>query len=241
MKIALLGYGKMGKEIQKLAETRNHQISCIIDNDDDWSNKYEDFCDCDVAIEFSTPESAIKNIRRCFKDKVPIAIGTTGWHKEYDSIKGECEKEKACMLFASNFSIGMNIFFEINKKLSKLLSNYNEYNASIEETHHIQKLDAPSGTAITIAEQIISNSSTYNQWKLKEDYKSDEKDNTLEIESKRIGQVPGTHTVNWDSSIDSIQIKHEAKNRKGLALGAILAAEFIKDKTGVFSIQDLLF
>lgn len=230
MKIALLGYGKMGKEIEKVSITRGHTISLIKDKND----FVESINNTDVAIDFSTPDSAYDNIKLALNSSVPVISGTTGWLKNYDKIVEFSKKTNTSFLYSSNYSLGVNLFFELNKKLAKLISNHNDYEVSISETHHLEKLDKPSGTAITIAEDIINNSK-YQSWAF-------EKNNSSEIkmESLRITNVPGTHIVNYSSEIDSIEIKHIAHNRKGFAEGAVVAAEWIIDKKGVFDMSDVI-
>ncbi|MBL6649045.1 MAG: 4-hydroxy-tetrahydrodipicolinate reductase [Flavobacteriaceae bacterium] len=230
MKIALLGYGKMGKEIEKISITRGHTISLIKDKND----FVESINNTDVAIDFSTPDSAYDNIKLALNSSVPVISGTTGWLKNYDKIVEFSKKTNTSFLYSSNYSLGVNLFFELNKKLAKLISNHNDYEVSISETHHLEKLDKPSGTAITIAEDIINNSK-YQSWAF-------EKNNSSEIkmESLRITNVPGTHIVNYSSEIDSIEIKHIAHNRKGFAVGAVVAAEWIIDKKGVFDMSDVI-
>lgn len=230
MKIALLGYGKMGKEIEKISITRGHTISLIKDKND----FVESINNTDVAIDFSTPDSAYDNIKLALNSSVPVISGTTGWLKNYDKIVEFSKKTNTSFLYSSNYSLGVNLFFELNKKLAKLISNHNDYEVSISETHHLEKLDKPSGTAITIAEDIINNSK-YQSWAF-------EKNNSSEIkmESLRITNVPGTHIVNYSSEIDSIEIKHIAHNRKGFAEGAVVAAEWIIDKKGVFDMSDVI-
>lgn len=230
MRIALFGYGKMGKMIEKLAQDRKHEIIAKIDVGTE-SVPYEQM---DVAIDFSTPDSAFDNITNCFKNRVPIVCGTTGWLHRYDEALKSCTENQGAFIYASNFSLGVNLFFELNKKLAKMMHGVNDYKVSMEEIHHAQKLDAPSGTAITLAEGIIENSE-YTNWKLDE-----EESETLRIHSVREGQVPGTHTISYDSNVDSIEIKHTAHGREGFALGAIIAAEWLVGKTGVYSMKDVL-
>ena len=230
MKIALLGYGRMGKEIEKIAISRGHEI--VI------KKEVHDTIDinlADVAIDFSVPSSAFDNISNCIKNKVPVISGTTGWLDKYQEVSLLCEKEKGAFIYASNFSLGVNIFFELNKQLAKMMHSLEDYNISLEEIHHMKKLDAPSGTAITLAAGIIENSSKKN-WELGE---STSKEN-IPIIAKRISEVPGTHTVWYDSEADTLEIKHTAHSRKGFALGAVVAAEWIVGKTGVFSMRDVL-
>ncbi|MGO4920466.1 4-hydroxy-tetrahydrodipicolinate reductase [Maribacter spongiicola] len=230
MRIALFGYGKMGHMIEQIALNRGHEIVAKIDE----NSENIDFSTMDVAIDFSMPEAAFGNITKCLHNNVPIISGTTGWLNKYDDAITLCNEKKGAFIYASNFSLGVNIFFELNNYLAKMMQNLREYNVELEEIHHTQKLDAPSGTAITLAEGVIANSN-YKQWKLESAAKE-----TLKITSKRIGTVPGTHTVAYDSIVDSIEIKHTAHNREGFALGAVTAAEWIIGKTGVFSMRDVL-
>lgn len=230
MRIALFGYGKMGQMIEQIALKRGHEIVAKIDE----NSENIDFSKMDVAIDFSMPEAAFGNITKCLNNNIPVISGTTGWLDKYDEAISLCKEKKGAFIYASNFSLGVNIFFELNNYLAKMMQNLPEYKVELEEIHHTQKLDAPSGTAITLAEGVIANSN-YAQWKL--DSASDE---SLKITSKRIGKVPGTHTVAYDSVVDSIEIKHTAHNREGFALGAVTAAEWIIGKTGVFSMRDVL-
>jgi 4-hydroxy-tetrahydrodipicolinate reductase len=230
MKIAILGYGKMGKEIEKIAISRGHEVLVKKDIED-----AIDITLVDVAIEFSVPNSAFNNISNCIKNNVPVISGTTGWLNKYEDVVALCKKEKGSFIYASNFSLGVNIFFELNKQLAKMMRNLEDYNISMEEVHHTKKLDAPSGTAITIAEGIIENSSK-ESWTLDKNTSEE----NIPIVAKRIPDVPGTHTVLYSSEVDAIQIKHTAHNRKGFALGAIVAAEWILGKTGVFTMKDVL-
>ena len=229
MKIALLGYGRMGKTIEKLATDRGHQIVKTIDQDDDY-----DFNGADVAIDFSIPDAAVNNISACLEAGIPVVSGTTGWLDHYDEMVSLCENKKGAFIYASNFSVGVNIFFELNKQLAQMMKNLQEYDVSMTEVHHIHKLDAPSGTAITLAEGILDHSD-------KKDWVLDEKENgKLTITAKREGEVPGTHIINYRSEVDEITIEHKAHSRNGFALGAIIAAEWLKDKTGVYSMKDVL-
>ncbi len=230
MDIALFGYGKMGKMIESLAVERDHRITAKIDLPD----QEVDFSSFDVAIDFSTPDAAFNNITSCFEKGIPVVSGTTGWLENFDKAVEICTTHGAGFIYASNFSLGVNIFFELNQQLAKMMAKLDQYTVSMEEIHHTQKLDAPSGTAITLAEGIISNSQ-YQDWKL------DSSGNGLVgIHSKREGQVPGTHSIEYKSIVDSIEIKHTAHNRKGFALGALLAAEWLKGKKGVYSMKDVL-
>ncbi|MBC2845749.1 4-hydroxy-tetrahydrodipicolinate reductase [Winogradskyella flava] len=230
MNIALLGYGRMGKSIEAIALTRNHSISLKIT---DATDTY-DFSTTDVAIDFSVPTAAVSNIKKALDAGVPVISGTTGWLEHYRDILEYCNSKNGTFLYASNFSLGVNIFFEINKRLSELIANFPEYAIDMEEIHHTKKLDAPSGTAITLAEQIIDNTN-YKKWTL-DKANADE----IHIEAKRIPDVPGTHEITYNSDIDAISIKHTAHNRQGFAMGAVIAAEWIKDKKGVFTMQDVL-
>ncbi|WP_040279078.1 4-hydroxy-tetrahydrodipicolinate reductase [Psychroserpens damuponensis] len=230
MKIALLGYGKMGKAIETIALDRGHEIILKV------SSASESFTlqNCDVAIDFSLPTSAVANISKCLEAGVPVISGTTGWLDDYDKMVSLCDTKQGTFLYASNFSLGVNIFFELNKTLAKLMAKLPEYNVSVEEIHHTQKLDAPSGTAITLANGIIDETN-YEKWTL-----DTPNQNEIGIFAKRIENVPGTHDVNYDSEVDSIQIKHTAHSRQGFALGAVIAAEYVHDKIGVFTMKDVL-
>ncbi len=236
MKIALIGYGKMGKEIEKIALDRGHEIVTVIDVSTNGSFDDEAFKSADVAIEFTRPEAAYDNYLQCFNKNIPVVSGTTGWLDHLEDIKKRCATDKKTFFYASNFSLGVNIFFEINKQLARLMNKVQEYEVSMEEVHHTQKLDAPSGTAITLAEGIIENLERKNNWASETADKADE----IAIKAFREGDVPGIHTVKYDSSVDEIVIHHSAKSRKGFALGAVLAAEFVKGKTGFLSMKDLL-
>jgi len=244
MKIALLGYGKMGKIIEKIALDRKHEIVLKIDYDNQQDLTTENLQKADVAIEFSTPGTVLSNIDHCFNAGVPIVVGTTGWHEQINEIKSRYEKSDRGFIYGTNFSVGVNIFFHINKVLAKLMNNHPYCDVQVEEIHHIQKLDSPSGTAITIAEGIIDNLDEKKQWvNILTDGNSpvdgDVKAQDVLIESHRIDSVPGTHTVIYDSEVDTIEIKHTAHNRNGFALGAVLAAEWIKDKKGFYSVADM--
>lgn len=230
MKIALLGYGKMGKVIEGIAIQRGHSIVLKVTSQD----KNYNLADVDVAIDFSTPESAVDNITNCLMNNVPVISGTTGWLANYNKMVELCHEKNGAFIYASNFSLGVNIFFELNKTLSKLMKGSPQYSTSIEEIHHTQKLDAPSGTAISLANDIITNSE-YKNWTLETP-----KNNELGITAKRIENVPGTHEITYESSVDTIQIKHTAHNRDGFALGAVIAAEWIVGKHGIFTMKDVL-
>ncbi|OUR92304.1 4-hydroxy-tetrahydrodipicolinate reductase [Flavobacteriales bacterium 34_180_T64] len=230
MKIALLGYGKMGKVIENIALQRHHEIVLKVTSKDNAIN----LSDVDVAIDFSIPTMAASNITSCLLADVPVISGTTGWLDQYDHVVELCKEKDGGFLYASNFSIGVNIFFEINKTLSKLMKGLPQYKTSIEEIHHTQKMDAPSGTAISLAEDIIKNSE-YTNWS-----KGIPMPDELGITAKRIDDVPGTHEIKYQSQVDTIQIKHTAHNREGFAFGAVIAAEWILGKKGVFSMKDVL-
>ncbi len=231
MNIALLGYGKMGKTIEQIAINRGHKIVLTVDKDDD---NY-DITKADVAIDFSIPTVAFNNISNCLNNGVPVISGTTGWLEHYDKAVALCEEKKGAFIYASNYSLGVNIFFELNKTLAKMMSTLKQYNVSMEEIHHTQKLDAPSGTAISLANDIIAHNSNFEKWQLDE---SGEK--SIPIVAKRIADVPGTHTIKYESEVDTISIEHIAHNRQGFALGAVVAAEWIVGKSGVFSMNDVL-
>lgn len=236
MKIAIIGYGKMGKSIEKVAQSRGHEIVVIIDKDSDWLSHKEKIQSADVAIEFSIPEKALENIQNCFQQNLPIVVGTTGWHQHSEEIKRQCEEEGKKLIFASNFSIGVNLFFNLNEQLAKLINPYSEYNVEMNEIHHTQKLDAPSGTAISLANDIIKQIDRKNDWSKEQNTKDDE----LLIESQRTGDVIGTHIITYESDIDKIEIKHEAKNRNGFAIGAVIAAEKTAGITGFHEFKDLI-
>mgnify|MGYP006150205161 CR=1 FL=1 len=230
MKIALLGYGKMGKEIEKIAISRGHKIVIRKDLDDKI-----DINLADVAIDFSVPKAAFSNISNCLNHQVPVISGTTGWLDKYEDAISLCKEKKGAFIYASNYSLGVNIFFELNKQLAKMMKAVEGYDISMEEIHHTKKLDAPSGTAITLAKGIIENTSK-NNWELNEKTSQE----NIPIIAKRIPDVPGTHSVWYTSEEDTIEIKHTAHSRKGFALGAVIAAEWISGKTGVFSMKDVL-
>ncbi|MBE7653036.1 4-hydroxy-tetrahydrodipicolinate reductase [Tenacibaculum finnmarkense] len=230
MKIALLGYGRMGKEIEKIALQRGHEIIIKASGTATY-----DITKADVAIDFSIPDAAFNNISHCINNQIPVISGTTGWLEKYDSIVELCNQKQGAFIYASNFSLGVNVFFELNKQLAKMMQTLDQYTISIEEIHHTKKLDAPSGTAITLAEGIIENSAK-KAWEL--DAKTSEEN--IPITAIRTPDVPGTHTTMYDSIVDSIAIKHTAHNRQGFALGAVIAAEWLADKTGVFTMRDVL-
>ncbi|HMR16725.1 MAG TPA: 4-hydroxy-tetrahydrodipicolinate reductase [Mariniflexile sp.] len=231
MNIALLGYGKMGKTIEQIALKRGHKIVLTVDKDDEGY----DITKADVAIDFSIPMVAFQNISNCINNGVPVISGTTGWLEHFDKAVAMCHEKQGAFIYASNFSLGVNIFFELNKTLAKMMSALNQYHVSMEEIHHTQKLDAPSGTAISLANGIIANNNNYEAWKLDE-----AAEKTIPITAKRIADVPGTHTVTYQSDVDTISIEHVAHTREGFALGAVIAAEWLVGKTGVFTMNDVL-
>jgi 4-hydroxy-tetrahydrodipicolinate reductase len=230
MKIALLGYGKMGQVIERIALERGHEI--VLKKDE--FNTYDGLSNADVAIDFSVPTAAVANISNSFHANVPVISGTTGWLEHYDEMLALCKEKNGGFISSSNFSLGVNIFFELNEYLAKIMSKFDSYSVDMEEIHHTQKLDAPSGTAISLAKGVIENSS-YTNWTLE-----NPEPNQIHIETKRIGTVPGTHTVTYNSTVDAIEIKHTAHNREGFALGAVIAAEWIVGKHGVFTMKDVL-
>ena len=238
MKIILLGYGKMGHEVEKIALQRGHEIIAIIDNEEEFRNsgnqEIKNQGDV-VAIEFSTPATAFENIKRCFDLNIPVVCGTTAWYEHFDEVKKRCEKEEQTLFYAPNFSIGMNIMFMLNSQLAKITEKY-DYKLSLIETHHIHKLDKPSGTAVKLANDIIENNKNYNSWGL-DDYTNN---GVLPIESIREGEYFGIHEVKAESSCDIISLRHEAFSREGFATGAVIAAEFIQGKKGIFTMNDLL-
>lgn len=236
MKIALIGYGKMGHEIEKIALGRGHEIVSIIDMDNLGDFESNAFRGADVAIEFTRPEVAIGNLSRCFNAQVPVVCGTTGWAGQMDKVKKEMEEKNGTLFWSSNFSLGVNIFFAVNRYLAKIMNNYPDYDVEIVEVHHTQKLDAPSGTAITLAEGILGQVERKSKWVKEAETCSGE----LAIVSKREGTVPGIHEIIYESDMDIISIKHDAKTRRGFALGAVLAAEFTAGKKGLLSMKDLL-
>lgn len=235
MKIALIGYGKMGKTIERIARERGHEIVSIIDinNPEDFGS--EAFKSADVAIEFTTPATAVSNYLKCFEAHVPVVSGTTGWLDRVGEIKEKCEQEGQTFFYSSNFSIGVNIFFALNKYLAKIMNNFPNYDVRLTETHHIHKLDAPSGTAITLAEGILENINRKERWTLE----TAEQPTDLLIHAIREGEVPGIHEITYESPVDTISIKHDAKSREGFALGAVVAAEFTAGKKGFLGMSDL--
>lgn len=236
MNIALIGYGKMGKEIEQIALSRGHKIVFIVDAHNATSYTIQELKKADVAIEFSTPDSALGNIYNCFDAGVPVVVGTTGWLNKLDEVKKACLDKKQTLFYTSNYSIGVNLFFRLNQQLARLMNKHKEYNVSMEEIHHVHKLDSPSGTAISLANQVLENIDEKNKWV----NQATENKNELGIVSKRLDEVPGTHTVTYSSEIDEISISHIAHSRKGFALGAVIAAEWVQDKKGVFGMEQLM-
>jgi len=233
MKIILVGYGKMGKIIERIAQSRGHEIVARIDID----NQHElDTVMGDVAIEFSHPDAAFENVKRCIERSIPVVCGTTGWMKHKPEIDKLCLEKKSAFFYASNYSLGVNIFFKLNEYLAKMMNNFPAYDVAMDEVHHTEKKDAPSGTAITLAEGVMKNLSRKTNWVNTETSKTDD----LYIQSFRIDQVPGTHVVKYASPIDDLEIKHIAHSREGFALGAVMVAEWLKDKQGVLTMDDYL-
>ena len=235
MKIALIGYGKMGKTIEQIALQRGHQIVSIIDINNTADFDSEAFRSADVAIEFTTPATALGNYMRCFEANVPVVSGTTGWLSHLDEVKAKCEQEGKTFFYASNFSVGVNIFFALNRYLPKIMNGFPAYDVRMTEVHHIHKLDAPSGTAITLAEGILDNVERKERWTLE----TAEQPTDLPIHAIREGEVPGIHEIIYESEADTISIKHDAKSRAGFALGAVIAAEFTAGKKGFLGMNDL--
>lgn len=235
MKIALLGYGKMGKEIEKIALSRGHQIVLKVNKENAETITAKELQIADAAIEFSTPHTVLGNIAKCFNAHLPIVVGTTGWYDDFEKIKTTCLNSNNTLFYASNFSLGVNLFFKVNKYLAELMNNYPEYDVCMEEIHHIHKLDKPSGTAITLAEQIIEKIDRKKKWSI-----DDKRVENLFIEDKREGEVPGTHIIKYQSEIDDIEIMHKAHNRKGFALGSVVAAEYIHGKKGIYTMNDII-
>lgn len=235
MKIALMGYGKMGREIERIAMAKNHEIVLKINGSNAASISLEQIQMADVVIEFSTPHTVMANISKCFDAGVPVVVGTTGWYDYLAAVETACKEKNAALFYASNFSVGVNLFFKLNKYLADLMNKYGDYDVCMEEIHHIHKLDKPSGTAITLANQIIEKLERKTNWSI-----SDHKADTLFIQDVREGEVPGTHIIKYQSNIDDIEIMHKAHNRKGFAGGAVLAAEFLAGKKGIYSMSDII-
>lgn len=235
MKIALLGYGKMGKEIEAIALQRGHEIVLKVDESNANTITINDIKKADVAIEFSTPHTVMTNIRQCFNAQVPVVVGTTGWYDSFKEVEMDCINKNGTLLHATNFSLGVNLFFKVNSYLAELMNKYDNYDVEMEEIHHIHKLDKPSGTGISLANQIIENIDRKTKWSI-----TDKNPETLFIKDVREGEVPGTHIIKYKSEVDDIEIMHKAHNRKGFALGAVVAAEFVKDKKGIFTMTDII-
>lgn len=238
MKIALIGYGRMGQAIETIALERGHTISAKVNSE----NPIEtvDLTNTDVAIEFSVPQTVVKNINRLLDKKIPVVVGTTGWNDSLNEISKRVESEDLSLLHASNFSVGVNLFFKLNEQLAKLMNPHSDYYVSMEEIHHTKKLDAPSGTAITLAEGVISNHKAVDNWSCPQHPTNNEFNGGVEINALRIPDVPGTHEIRYQSDIDTISIKHEAHSRKGFATGAVIAAEWLINKKGVYTMRDVL-
>ena len=236
MKIALIGYGKMGKAIEEIATAKGHTILFKFDISNQAEFTIENLQKCDVAIEFTSPHSAVDNLKKCFEAGVPVICGSTGWLTKWDEVISECEAKNAALVYASNYSIGVNLFFELNTYLATLMNKYTNYDVMLEEIHHTEKKDAPSGTAITLAEQVIKNITSKKSWVNEISNNKEE----LAIVSKRIDPAPGTHTIKYYSPIDDIEITHTAHNRLGFAGGAVLAAEFIANKKGIYNMKQVL-
>lgn len=236
MKIALVGYGKMGKAIEAIAQQRGHSTGLVIDLENKDKFTADNLHSCDVAIEFTGPESAFENISTCLDAGIPVVSGSTGWLAQWNAIAEKCRERDGSLLYASNFSVGVNIFFEVNKRLAALMKDREEYEVILEEIHHTQKKDAPSGTAITLAEQVLAEVPRKKEWI--NDTSADP--SKLVILSKREDPAPGTHSVKYSSSVDDIEIIHTAHSRQGFALGAVLAAEYIHNKKGIFNMRQVL-
>jgi 4-hydroxy-tetrahydrodipicolinate reductase len=237
MRIAIIGYGKMGKEIERVALERGHQVTLKISSQNTHDFNFDNLKNVDVAIEFTNPELAVNNITVCVDSNTPIVVGTTGWYEQFDEVRAIVAENDGSLLYATNCSIGVNLFFKLNKYLAEMMNNQPAYDVKIEETHHTQKLDAPSGTAITLAEGILKNMLKKDVWVLGEAHRK----NQLSVIAHREENVPGTHVINYSSEIDDIEIKHTAHNRRGFAMGAVVAAEYINDKKGIFTMEDVLF
>ena len=236
MKLALIGYGKMGKEIEKIAQSRGHKTELIIDVDNQEDLTVENLKKCDVAIEFTIPDSAVDNYFKCFEAGIPVVSGTTGWLDRKNEVYEKCKETNGTFFYGSNFSVGVNLFFELNKTLARLMGTHPEYSPEMTEVHHTQKMDAPSGTAISLAEDLIEVHPEIEKWSKE----TKNEDNELPVKSERRGEVPGIHTIKYDSDVDYIEITHSAKSRKGFALGAVLAAEYSLDHKGILSMKDML-
>lgn len=237
MRIAIIGYGKMGKEIEHVALERGHQVTLKISSQNTHDFNFDNLKNVDVAIEFTNPELAVNNITVCVDSNTPIVVGTTGWYDKFDEVREIVAQNDGSLLYATNCSIGVNLFFKLNKYLAEMMNNQPAYDVHLEETHHTQKLDAPSGTAITLAEGILKKILKKDAWVLGEAHSK----NQLSVIAHRKENVPGTHIINYSSEIDNIEIKHTAHNRRGFAMGAVVAAEYINNKKGIFTMEDVLF
>lgn len=235
MNIGLIGYGKMGREIEKIIEERKHSVSAKISNPDSLEKLLEG---TDVAIDFSVPDAAVTNIKWCCDHGIPIVVGTTGWYDRFEEVVKYCEEKKGAIFYATNFSVGVNILFKLNEDLAAMMSKLNQYNAHIDEIHHVHKLDSPSGTAITLAEGLIAQHSAYTSWQEQAQKVADQ--GVLPIIAHRENEVPGIHEVTFDSAIDTLSIRHSAKSRKGFAEGSVIAAEYLMGKKGIFNMKNLL-
>jgi 4-hydroxy-tetrahydrodipicolinate reductase len=238
MKIALIGYGKMGKTIERVAKERGHEVVLVVDEYNRETCTDEELKRAEVAIEFSTPAAATRNYEWCFRNGVPVVSGTTGWLERWEQVTRACEEFKGGFFYASNFSLGVNLFFHLNCWLARVMSRVEGYDASIEEVHHVHKLDAPSGTAILLARDMIANNPRYSSWKLKDEHPVAREE--VPVTARREGEVPGIHAVNYTSAVDEIRIYHSARSRDGFALGAVIAAEFMLGKRGIYGMQDLI-
>jgi len=235
MKVALIGYGKMGRIIEGILQSRGHEVVATFGAK---GIDPTELAKADVAIEFSIPEAAFQNLKTCFETAVPVVTGTTGWLEQYDEALALCEKHQGGLIYASNFSLGVNLFFALNRQLAELMNGQDQYQAEMTEIHHIHKKDAPSGTAISLAEDLLAHSDRWNAWHLDEGQSED--GSSLPIKAIRESEVPGTHEIKYQSSVDEIEIIHRAHNREGFALGAVVAAEYLNGKSGVYSMRDVL-
>ena len=236
LNIIIIGFGRMGQEIKQVAEKRGHEILMTIDKDNQDDFTAENLKKADVAIEFTLPDAAYDNIKKCFDANLPVVSGTTGWLERFYDIRRYCLENETAFFYASNFNIGMNLFFKVNEYMAKIMNHYSNYDVEIEETHHVHKVDAPSGTAVTLAESLINEIKRKNKWKKEKSEAEDE----IPVKSIREDEIPGIHRVMYSSSFDEIELKHSAKSREGFALGAVMAAEFIYGKKGIYSMDDLL-
>lgn len=237
MKFAILGYGKMGKMVEQLLKDDHHEIVAIIDNEDDWQQKLSEFQTADVAIDFSMPQVAVDNMLKAFKSQVPVVVGTTGWLEGLDDVTNACKQYDGSLIYGSNFSIGANLFMQLNKELAKLMNVQPQYDASMEETHHVTKKDAPSGTAIRLATDLLAQVERLDHWTLTDQPLNESM--TLPVTAHRIGTVPGTHSITWHCDDDDIVITHQAHSRQGFARGAIRAACWLVKHPGIYDFQNI--